>query len=145
MLVVNRNDFPYPIPFNGKNIIIPCDNIPHEIPDQLYGNNFGGIIVVRPPLQKPVQLSVPNLVPNNQTSVQSPIPNPIINSILEVKNTIVEIEIEKKEEVIKEEKKETLENKKPLSGKKIKKQNRDKNKKNMDTRFNYSGEKDIQV
>jgi len=66
VIVINTLDFAYPLPphlFGGRQILIPADGRPHEVPDYDFRRHpFPGIVVLLPrpqPIQQPSISSVP--------------------------------------------------------------------------------------
>lgn len=119
MVVVNVVGFPYKLRLrNGNTIVIPYDNQPHEVPDEIAENKFDNVFQVLVPPK-----------PKQQYFIPSPIINIIkketVSNIIEI-NLDDELEPEPKIEEIKTEKENITEeiNKLPLKGIKIK--NRDK-------------------
>jgi hypothetical protein len=121
MIVVNTLDFAFPLPpqlFGGKQIILPPDNLPHEIPDYDYKQHyFPGIVVVEVPIPKPLPL------PEIPLSFQAQIDNDLTIPILKT----AAIKAIKKAE----------KNSKPLKGVYIKPKKREKLKRKYKDRFNY--------
>ena len=121
MLVVNIVGFPYKLKLrNGQTIIVPNDNQPHEVPDEIAENKFDNVFHVLVPPKPKNYIPIMNVNVLNET-------NQKVSQIIEIDlSNDIKIEDNTKVDVNPVEEIKIEIDKPPLKGVKIKKAKREK-------------------